>query len=80
MVFQKSNPFPKSVYENVVYGLRIQGIKSKSVLDEACEKSLRNAALWDEVKSPAGLRSRPFGRSDAAHLHRARSRSSPRSC
>jgi len=50
MVFQKSNPFPKSVYENVVYGLRIQGIKSKSVLDEACEKSLRNAALWDEVK------------------------------
>ncbi|MCM3877910.1 MAG: phosphate ABC transporter ATP-binding protein PstB [Thermoanaerobaculia bacterium] len=50
MVFQKSNPFPKTVYENVVYGLRIQGIKSKSVLDEACEKSLRNAALWDEVK------------------------------
>jgi phosphate transport system ATP-binding protein len=50
MVFQKSNPFPKTVYENVVYGLRIQGIKSKGVLDEACEKSLRSAALWDEVK------------------------------
>ena len=50
MVFQKSNPFPKTIYENVVYGLRIQGIKSKSVLDEACEKSLRSAALWDEVK------------------------------
>jgi phosphate transport system ATP-binding protein len=50
MVFQKSNPFPKTIYENVVYGLRIQGIKSKSVLDEACEKSLRGAALWDEVK------------------------------
>ena len=50
MVFQKSNPFPKTIYENVVYGLRIQGIKSKSILDEACEKSLRSAALWDEVK------------------------------
>jgi phosphate transport system ATP-binding protein len=50
MVFQKSNPFPKTVYENVVYGLRIQGIKRRSILDEACEKSLRSAALWDEVK------------------------------
>lgn len=50
MVFQKPNPFPKSIYENVVYGLRIQGISKKSVLDEAAEKSLRHAALWDEVK------------------------------
>jgi len=50
MVFQKSNPFPKSIYENVVYGLRIAGIGDKAVLDEACEKSLRGAALWDEVK------------------------------
>jgi phosphate transport system ATP-binding protein len=50
MVFQKSNPFPKTIYENVVYGLRIQGIKSKAILDEACEKSLRSAALWEEVK------------------------------
>jgi phosphate transport system ATP-binding protein len=50
MVFQKSNPFPKSVYENVVYGLRIQGVRNKSVLDEACERSLQRAALWDEVK------------------------------
>jgi phosphate transport system ATP-binding protein len=50
MVFQKSNPFPKSIFENVVYGLRIQGIKNKAVLMEACEKSLRGAALWDEVK------------------------------
>ncbi len=50
MVFQKSNPFPKSIYENVVYGLRLAGIKDKAVLDEACEKSLRGAALWDEVK------------------------------
>jgi phosphate transport system ATP-binding protein len=50
MVFQKSNPLPKSIYENVVYGLRIAGIRSKATLDEACEKSLRGAALWDEVK------------------------------
>jgi phosphate transport system ATP-binding protein len=50
MVFQKSNPFPKSIYENVAYGLRIQGVKRKSVLDEVVERSLRGAALWDEVK------------------------------
>jgi len=50
MVFQKSNPFPKSIYENVAYGLRIQGIKRKNVLDEVVERSLRGAALWDEVK------------------------------
>jgi phosphate transport system ATP-binding protein len=50
MVFQKSNPFPKSIYENVVYGLRISGTNNKSLLDEAVERSLRGAALWDEVK------------------------------
>jgi phosphate transport system ATP-binding protein len=50
MVFQKPNPFPKSIYENVVYGLRIQGIKDKKVLDEVVEKSLKQAALWEEVK------------------------------
>ena len=50
MVFQKSNPFPMSIYENVVYALRIDGVRSKSVLDEVCERSLRGAALWDEVK------------------------------
>jgi phosphate transport system ATP-binding protein len=50
MVFQKSNPFPKSIYENVVYGLRIAGIADKATLDEACERSLRGAALWDEAK------------------------------
>ena len=50
MVFQKSNPFPKSIYENVVYGLRIAGVKEKARLDAACEKSLRGAALWDEVR------------------------------
>jgi len=50
MVFQKSNPFPKSIYENVVYGLRLQGVRDKTRLDEAVETSLRGAALWDEVK------------------------------
>ena len=50
MVFQKPNPFPKSIYENVAYGLRIQGINKKRVLDEVVEKSLRKSAIWDEVK------------------------------
>jgi len=50
MVFQKPNPFPKSIYENVAYGLRIQGINDRRILDEAVEKSLRGAAIWDEVK------------------------------
>jgi phosphate transport system ATP-binding protein len=50
MVFQKSNPFPMSIFENVVYALRIAGEKRKQVLMETCEKSLRGAALWDEVK------------------------------
>jgi len=50
MVFQKSNPFPKSIYDNVAYGLRINGTKNKRDLDETVEKSLTRAALWDEVK------------------------------
>ncbi|MFM4702688.1 phosphate ABC transporter ATP-binding protein PstB [Aeromonas bivalvium] len=50
MVFQRPNPFPKSIYENVVYGLRLQGINDRRQLDEAAERSLRGAALWDEVK------------------------------
>lgn len=50
MVFQKPNPFPKTIFENVVYGLKIQGIKDKKLLRETCEKSLRQTALWDEVK------------------------------
>jgi phosphate transport system ATP-binding protein len=50
MVFQKSNPFPKSIYENVVYGLRIAGVSKRAVLDEAVEKSLRGAGLWEEAK------------------------------
>ena len=50
MVFQKSNPFPMSIYENVVYSLRIDGERNRQVLDEVCEHSLRGSALWDEVK------------------------------
>jgi phosphate transport system ATP-binding protein len=50
MVFQKPNPFPKSIFENVTYGLRIQGVNDKRVLEETVENSLRGAALWDEVK------------------------------
>jgi phosphate transport system ATP-binding protein len=50
MVFQKSNPFPKSIYENIVYGLRIVGVRNKAILGETVERSLRSAALWDEVK------------------------------
>ena len=50
MVFQKPNPFPKSIFENVAYGLRIQGVGERRKLDEVVEQSLRSAALWDEVK------------------------------
>ncbi len=50
MVFQKPNPFPMSIYENVIYSLRIDGERSKAVLDEVCERSLRGAALWEEAK------------------------------
>ncbi|WP_413362531.1 phosphate ABC transporter ATP-binding protein PstB [Robertmurraya sp. 2P01SA] len=50
MVFQKPNPFPKSIYENIAYGPKIHGIRNKKVLDEVVEKSLRGAAIWDEVK------------------------------
>jgi phosphate transport system ATP-binding protein len=50
MVFQQSNPFPKSIYENIVYGLRIAGVNDKAVLDEAVERSLKSAAIWNEVK------------------------------
>ena len=50
MVFQQPNPFPMSIYENVVYGLRINGIKDKAVLDQAVEESLKGASIWEEVK------------------------------
>jgi phosphate transport system ATP-binding protein len=51
MVFQKSNPFPKSIYENIAYGLRISGVRNKKVIDETVEESLRGAALWEEVRN-----------------------------
>ncbi|MBW7897995.1 Phosphate import ATP-binding protein PstB 3 [Candidatus Brocadiaceae bacterium B188] len=50
MVFQKPNPFPKTIYENVIYGPRLMGIRKKGILDEVCEKALKKAALWDDVK------------------------------
>jgi phosphate transport system ATP-binding protein len=50
MVFQKSNPFPKSIYENVIYSLRVAGVNDRSTLDEVVERSLRSSALWEEVK------------------------------
>ena len=50
MVFQKPNPFPKTIYENVIYGPRLMGIRKKGILDEICEKALKKAALWDDVK------------------------------
>jgi phosphate transport system ATP-binding protein len=50
MVFQKANPFPKSIYENVAYGLRVRGVKRRVTLDQKVEEALRDAALWDEVK------------------------------
>src|SRR5262252_8481028 len=59
MVFQKSNPFPKSIYENVAHGLRLHGVRDRARLDEVVEKSLRGAALWEEVKDR--LQSSAFG-------------------
>jgi phosphate transport system ATP-binding protein len=50
MVFQKSNPFPKTIFDNVAYGLRINGVKDKYYIQERVEKSLKDAAIWDEVK------------------------------
>ena len=59
MVFQKPNPFPKTIYENVAYGLRLQGVNNKRTLDEVVERSIRAVALWDEVKDR--LQSNAFG-------------------
>ena len=50
MVFQKPNPFPKTIYENVAYGLRVNGVRDRRLIDERVESSLKGAALWDEVK------------------------------
>jgi phosphate transport system ATP-binding protein len=65
MVFQRATPFPKSIYENVAYGLRIAGVSSRAILDETVEKSLRRAALWDEVKDR--LRQSALGLSGGQH-------------
>ncbi len=71
MVFQKPNPFPKSIYENVAYGLRVRGIKQRAVLDEKVEEALRDAALWDEVKDRLKqLAYQSFGWSAATLVHR----------
>ena len=51
MVFQKPNPFPKSIFENIAYGLRLRGLKKRQPLAERVETALRNAALWNEVKT-----------------------------
>jgi phosphate transport system ATP-binding protein len=65
MVFQRATPFPKSIYENVAYGLRIAGVSNRAILDETVEKSLRRAALWDEVKDR--LRESALGFSGGQH-------------
>ncbi len=71
MVFQKANPFPMSVYDNIAYGPRVHGIKNRAKLDEIVENSLRGAALWDEVKDRLKkVRAGPFRRPAAAAVHR----------
>ncbi len=70
MVFQKPNPFPMSVYDNVAYGPRTHGVRKKSQLDEIVEKSLRNAAIWDELKDRLKEKCHgPFGRPAAETLY-----------
>ena len=74
MVFQKSNPLPKSIYENVVYGLRIAGIRDKATLDEACERACGRGAVGRGQGSAARERPVPVRRPAAAAVHRARDR------
>ena len=75
MVFQRPNPFPKSIYDNVAYGPRLYGADRATRLDEIVEKSLRRAALWDEVKDKLQpVRHGALGRAAAAPVHRARHR------
>ena len=75
MVFQKPNPFPMSIYDNIAYGPRTHGIHNRAQLDEIVEKSLRGAAIWDEVKDRLQKkRAGPLRRSAAAALHRAGAR------
>ncbi len=70
MVFQQPNPFPMSIYDNVAYGPRIHGIKNKSELDDIVERSLKGAALWDEVSDRLKKSARPIRRPAAAPLYR----------
>ena len=75
MVFQKPNPFPKSIYDNVAYGPRINGMRNKAKLDEIVEHSLRQAALWDEVKDRLKqVGPGPVRRAAAAAVHRPHAR------
>ena len=75
MVFQKPNPFPKSIYDNVAYGPRINGERNKGRLNEIVERSLRQAALWDEVKDRLkSLGPGPVRRAGAAAVHRPHAR------
>ena len=79
MVFQKPNPFPKTVFENVAYGLRLRGVRNRTDLGEKVEGALRAAAIWDEVKDRLyGFGARAVGRSDAAALHRTGARDAAR--
>jgi ABC-type phosphate transport system ATPase subunit len=72
MVFQKSNPFPKSIWDNVAYGLVVNGVRDRSLIAERVESSLKAAALWDEVKDPPQVfGTRIVRRAAAATLHRA---------
>ena len=73
MVFQKANPFPMSIYDNITYGPKLHGVRNKAELDELVESSLRGAALWDEVKDRLKRAPWPFRRAAAASLHRPRS-------
>ena len=70
MVFQKPNPFPMSIYDNIAFGPRTHGIKAKAKLDDIVERSLRDAAIWDEAKDRLKkIRSRYVGRTTAASVH-----------
>ena len=69
MVFQKPNPFPMSVYDNIAYGPRTHGVRKKAMLDEIVERSLRQAAIWEELKDRLKKRTGAFRRSAAAAVH-----------
>jgi phosphate transport system ATP-binding protein len=74
MVFQKPNPFPMSVYDNVAYGPRTHGVRGKAKLDDIVEQSLRGAAIWDELKIVSKKTRSALRRTATAPLHRARAR------